>query len=143
MIYPTPYHLFGPAQTTNSQINGITGAPQFVGIALTGSTYPFNFHKSIPYADKAFLRVLWASRNINNYVRLVAFDDGPSNIVEIARVQGNGSMSPNNQGVDFTAAFNTLVTAGIRKNIGFQVGGDGINQWTIQAVRMEIDYDIS
>lgn len=141
-IVPVPFYLFGPAQTTSSQINGISGAPQWVGIVLTGSTYHFNFDNNVLPAQKASMRVLWSSRNTANYVQLVAFDDGPVNVVEIARVQGNGSMTPANQIVDFTAVFNDLRAAGVRKNLGFRVGGDGINQWTLNAVRLEINYQL-
>lgn len=132
------HHFFGPAQTSQSIINGVTGAPAWVGVALTGSAYPMWFNHEHLEAEKALFRVLWASRNTANYVQLVSCDDGPSNIVELKRLQGNGSMTPANQAIDVTAEYNALVAAGQFKNLGFRIGGDGVNQWSLMAVRLEL-----
>jgi hypothetical protein len=142
MILPVPYQLFGPAQTPQSVVSDIAGAPKWVGLALSGSTHRFHFAGGIAPVDSARLLVVWASRNTANYLRLVACDDGPSNIIEIARIQGNGAMGPSVQAIDITAALNALIAAGVDKQIGFQIGGDGINQWTLHEVQLEINYEV-
>ncbi len=142
MIVPSNFQLFGPSQTSGAILSQITSSPVWVGAALTGSTHLFHFSKGMATADRAFLRVLWVPRNTNNYVQLVHFDDGPTNIVEMKRLQGNGSMNPANQGILVTDEFNSLVAAGVDKNIGFRIGGDGIIQWTLLEVQLEIDFSI-
>lgn len=139
---PTVVNLFGPAQTPQSVLNGVTAAPQFVGMALTGSTHWFKFSQNMRPVVDARLLVVWASRNVSNYIRIIHFDNGPANIVEIGRIYGNGSMNPSGQALDFTQNFNNLVTQGIDKHIGFQIGGDGVNQWTLYEVQLELNFDI-
>lgn len=142
MILPSNIQLFGPAQTSQSAIVDTASAPKWVGQVLSGSTHRLHFSKSLPPVESARMLVLWAPRNTANYVRFVSCDDGPSNIVELARVQGNGNMGPTAQAVDITAALNSLTAAGVDKQIGFQIGGDGVNQWVLYEVQLEINYEV-
>lgn len=141
-IVPTNIQLFGPAQTPSSVIADTAASPKWVGMALSGSTHRFPFSTPMAPVSSARLLVLWASRNTANYVQLVTADDGPSNITEIVRVQGNGSMGPSVQGVDITAQLNALIAAGVDKHLGFRIGGDGINQWVLYEVQLEINYAV-
>lgn len=142
MIIPTNINLFGPAQTAQSVVADVAAAPKWVGLALSGSTHRFPFSAGVAPVGSARLLVLWAPRNTTNYVRLVAFDDGPTNIVEIARVQGNGNMGPSVQGIAITDQLNALRANGVDKQLGFQIGGDGVNQWVLYEVQLEINYDL-
>lgn len=142
MIIPSNIQLFGPAQTASSAIADTASSPKWVGQVLSGSTHRVPFSKGLPLVDSARMLVLWAPRNTANYVRFVSCDDGPSNIVELARVQGNGNMGPSAQAVDITSALNGLIAAGVDKQIGFQVGGDGVNQWVLYEVQLEVNYEV-
>lgn len=142
MILPVTYQLFGPAHTTSSALTAITGSSVFVGLALTSSTQLLRFSEGLPPVRRAFLRVVWSSRNTANYIRLIHCDDGPTNLTTMKILQGNGSMFPANQGIDITSEFNDLITLGVNKNIGFQVGGDGLNQWTLYEVQIEVEYEV-
>ncbi len=139
-VIVTNIQLFGPAQTTNETVTDTAGTPKWIGSVLSGSTHFFPFSKGVAPVASARLLVLWAPRNVANYVRLVTADNGPTNIVEIARVQSNGNMGPTAQAIDITQVMNNLITAGIDKQIGFQIGGDGINAWTLYEVQLEINY---
>lgn len=140
MIIPTNIQLFGPAQTSGSAITDTAASPKWVGMVLSGSTHRTLFSKGVLPVESARMLVLWAPRNTANYVRFVSCDDGPTNIVELARVQGNGNMGPSAQAVDITTALNGLISAGVDKQIGFQIGGDGVNTWTLYEVQLEINY---
>lgn len=143
MLIPTCINLFGPSQTAGSVITDTAGSPKWIGAVLSGSTHFFPFSSGVAPVERARLVVLWAPRNVANYVQLVSADLGPSNLVEIARVQGNGNMGPSVQAVDITNAFNALVAAGVDKQIGFRIGGDGINQWTLYEVQLELNYEVA
>lgn len=139
-VFATNIQLFGPAQTTNETVTDTAGAPKWIGSVLSGSTHRFQFSKGFLQVESARLLVLWAPRNVANYVRLVSADDGPSNIVEVARIQSNGNMGPTAQAVDVTQVLNNLIAAGVDKQLGFQIGGDGLNAWTLYEVQLEINY---
>lgn len=141
-VVPTNIQLFGPAQTTNETVTDTAGAPKWIGSVLSGSTHFFPFSKGVAPVASARLLVLWAPRNVANYVRLVSADSGPTNIVELARLQSNGNMGPSAQAIDVTQVMNNLITAGVDKQVGFQIGGDGINAWTLYEVQLEINYRI-
>lgn len=138
MIIPTNINLFGPAHSA-ACITQKTSAFQFVGDVLSCSTHRMPFSRMAP-VESARMLVLWAPRNVANIVRLIACDDGPSNIVEIARIVGNGNMGPTGQACDIAACLNTLIAGGVDKQIGFQIAGDGVNAWTLYEVQLEINY---
>lgn len=141
-VIATNIQLFGPAQTTNETVTDTAAAPKWIGSVLSGSTHRFPFSRGMAPVASARLLVLWAPRNVSNYVRLVSADDGPSNIVELARVQSNGNMGPTAQAVDVTQALNNLIAAGVDKQVGFQIGGDGLNAWTLYEVQLELNYQL-
>jgi len=66
-------------------------------------------------------------------------DDGPSNLIEIVQMTGDGTGNPVNQAVDVTTALNTLITNQVHKNIGFKVWGDSTpTAMQIYEVRLEL-----
>jgi hypothetical protein len=69
-------------------------------------------------------------------VRLVHMDDGPTNITEIWAVESN-TMTPIVSSYDVTADIQALITAGVDKQLGFQVHGDGTNSCTIYGAILE------
>ena len=145
---PVTYQLFGPAheQAALTKAYGPNFgqyAPWvFVGSCLTCSTSMFVFNLPMPSAYFARWQLIWTPNNTNTVARLVAFDDGPSNIVEIARIYSDGSMNPVAPAVDITAVFNQLVAAGVKKHIGFQISDDGVNKWTLFESRLDVNYNI-
>lgn len=143
MIIPAVYKLYGPAQTPSMIVTDTASDPKFIGQVLSGSTQFFNFSDGLTPVSKARLLVLWASRNVANYVQLIKCDSGPSNIEEVARIQGNGNMSVSVQAVDVTNQLNALIAAGQNKQLGFRIGGDGVNQWALYGVQLEVDYLVS
>lgn len=140
MVIPTCINLFGPAHAADS-VTQKSSAFDWIGTTLSCSTHRFPFSRMAPI-DSARMLVLWASRNTANKVRLVACDDGPSNVVEIARINGNGNMGPSGQSCDITQALNDLIAEGCDRQIGFQIAGDGVNQWTLYEVQLEIHYEV-
>lgn len=138
---PFNIQLFGPAHAADA-VSDVASSPKWIGSVLSNSTYWLEMSHGLAELAKARFTVFWTPRNTANYVRLVHADNGPSNIVEIARIQSNGLMTPTGQAVDVTAAMNALIAAGVDKHIGFQVGGDGVNQWTMNNVRLEMIFKV-
>jgi len=139
---PTTYQLFGPAHEKDG-ITAVHGATyKAVGACFSCSTVHIPFSQGLPPVERAWLRACWIPRNVAVSIRLIQFDGGPVNIVEMGRVNGNGSMNPTCTIVDATSHFNALVSAGIDKHLGFQIADDGVNVWTLYEVQLDVVYRI-
>lgn len=134
---PVAYQLFGPVQHDGREVNTYGSTYVFIGDALTASTKVFPF-QSMPLVEKATWKHVWTPNNTAAYVRLIHADNGPSNITQIVAVQSNGSSTPTVETVDITNDFNSLVVAGVEKQIGFQVKDDGVNESSIYESRIEL-----
>lgn len=66
-------------------------------------------------------------------VRLVLADNGPSNIQEIARIDGMNYHNPRVESRDITTSIQTLLDNGTYKIIGEQTYGNGVNGCLIYA----------
>lgn len=137
---PVTYQLFGPAHDKDGITAVHGGTFKAVGACFSCSTVHFPFSQSLPPVERAWVRVCWVPRNIAAVVRLIQFDGGPINIVEMGRVHGNGSMTPTCPIIDATSHFNALVSAGIDKHIGFQIADDGVNVWTLYEAQLDVVY---
>lgn len=84
----------------------------------------------------------WIPRNTNTIVRVINFDNGPTNIVEMGRMNSNGSMTPSCQAMDLTSQFLQLKLNQVGKHIGFQIADDGVNPWTLYEVQLEVTYEV-
>lgn len=137
---PVTYQLFGPAHEKDgiTAIHGVTY--KAVGACFSCSTVHIPFSQSLPFAERAWVRVCWVPRNIATTARLIQFDGGPINIVEMGRVYSNGAMTPTCPIIDVTSHFNALVSAGIDKHLGFQMADDGVNNWTLYEVQLDVVY---
>lgn len=118
------FDLFGIEQGAQALQASFT-TPTFPGSALTGNTRLFRFSKPHLRAARAEVLGIWSSVHTGNYLQIISMADGPSDIQEMGRIQGNGSMTPNTALVDITEAFNALVEAGADRHIGFRCGGVG------------------
>ena len=106
------------------------GAWAFPGAALTANTD--KLYASYLQGRTVLLAkwvIAWNPNTDTNPtgVRLVIFDDGPANIVEIARVERTNYHNPLSDGAYITAQIQAVLDAGIDKNLGMQTYGNGAN----------------
>jgi hypothetical protein len=111
------------------------------GNALTASAFKVYFDK-LTGAQIIFARVVFtwtpnAPGAPTSGVRLVHFDDGPANITEIIAFEDN-DMTPIVSTQDITADLQALLAAGVVKQLGYQVHGDGSNSCTIYGALIEV-----
>lgn len=142
MTLPLFVQLFGPVQNEGSLVTSIGPTWQWPGAATTASTKTFEFQLGFPIPVWVRWIVLWRTQTVNQYVRLVHADDGPSNITQIAQIQGTGRGEPDDSVMNVTVPFQTLVAAGQHKHLGWQLWGDG-NPIQIYEVRLEIGWQVS
>lgn len=108
----------------------------FVGQALSANIKRFRFDLGLDFVEDARWVTTWVGYSANNQVRLVHFDDGPTNVTEICVITNPGLSTPISQPVVIKDALNALRTAGVYKSIGFQVRGDAL--FAIQSSFLEI-----
>jgi hypothetical protein len=140
-----PIQLFGPVQSNGANIQTLPTTYAFPGSALTASTKTFDFELNggFPPVIFAVWRLIWTPGvTTANFMRLVHFDDGPVNVTQIVEIGGVSSSTPRNDAVEITTALNALITAGVRKNIGFQVKGNNSTSTTLYESRLEITYGL-
>ena len=141
MIIPVYVNLFGPNQFPGSLSAVVGSTYSWVGSALTASTKTFKFSLTgYPDIVDANFRAVWTTENTSSWIRLVHFEDGPSNITQIVEIQGTGSQNPANQVADITTAIHNLIVGGTNKNLGFQLKDDGTNAWRIYEIRLELNF---
>jgi len=105
---------------------------QWPGTALTANTFKMYIQHMVGKQIKfAAWRVVWNPSTVNGggttAIRLVNFDDGPSNIVEMARFDSpaGGYNSPRVETVNVTTALQNAINGGIEKQFGHQTAGTG------------------
>lgn len=123
-MIPATFQLFGPVQYdgAHKSVNGAVWV--FPGNALSASTKTFIFSRRLPFVTFARWLLVWTP-NASADARLVYFDDGPTNIVQVAELHG-ASSTPQATAVDITHTWNNLAQAGVTKTFGFQLKDDGI-----------------
>ncbi|RPJ28030.1 MAG: hypothetical protein EHM33_05990 [Chloroflexi bacterium] len=115
----------------------------FPGVALTANTKSFlgNFlqGRQLIYARWV---LAWNPNTTTSPtgVRLVYFDDGPTNIVEFARNEEASRISPMVGGAFVTSTFQYLVNNGLYKHVGQQTYGNGSNGALIYSSIIELAY---
>jgi hypothetical protein len=132
------FNLFGPAQGSGALVNSSPPSFTFPGSALTANTKRLPFH--IPHKQVQFAAwtLTWTPNSANNVCRLVHFDPGPTNIVEICRINGSSIGTPTTGLCDITVAINALIAAQAQKHIGHQFWGDGVTAWTLYSSHIEL-----
>ncbi|HET7736440.1 MAG TPA: hypothetical protein VFK52_10720 [Nocardioidaceae bacterium] len=65
--------------------------------------------------------LVWTPGNVNNGVRLVSADSGPTNIVQISEDTGDSTATPIVHTATITDDLNAIIAADAFKNIGYQV----------------------
>lgn len=104
---------------------------------MEGVTYPrvsyalFRVQSSVVYSNSALFR-------------LSAWDSGPTNPTPLAWVTnahpGGGNISSDS--AYFTNGLQQILDAGVPKNLGWQLAGDGTTPVTIYDVRLEIGWEV-
>lgn len=115
----------------------------FPGAALTASSFRFRGDKITKRIISASWIIVWNPSTTGGYtaVRLIKADDGPSNHIEIARVQHNNYTSPKVDVVDMTYQLNYLIDNKQYKQILQQTAGNGANGPLIYASWIEIVWE--
>ncbi len=137
-VYPQTINLFGPVQAGAALTQTAGSNWQFVGNALTASTKYFPFAEG-KYPDVHWARfvVVWGPGSVNNKIKFISADGGPTNFQDIGMVTGQATPNPVVSDVGVTAQLQQLVTNGVSKHIGFIAQGDG-TPFLLNEVRLEI-----
>lgn len=118
-------HLFGPTQGNGAHSQQAPPLWEFPGSALTSSTAKLRC--DLPLAGpivEAVWVLAWFPNSVVTRARICMMDDGPSNIVELARLEGRTSPGPIVSSINVTNALEAVRRAGKAKNIGGQFQGD-------------------
>lgn len=141
-VIPVTYQLFGPAHAADGVTSNHGWTWKAPGSCFTCSTQWFPFEHNLPTPISVRFMLCWIPRNTNTIVRVINFDNGPTNIVEMGRMNSNGSMTPSCQAMDLTSQFLQLKLNQVGKHIGFQIADDGVNPWTLYEVQLEVTYEV-
>lgn len=129
----------------STPIYGTTNGAAFAfpGNALTASSFRFRGDLGFRPILSAKWIIVWNPNTTSGYtaVRLVKGDDGPANLVELARVQHNYYTSPKVDAVDITAALQGIVNNQQYKQILQQTAGNGAYGALIYASWIEIVWE--
>lgn len=129
--------FYGPVQ--NEGINLATSATWTIHGAATSTSFKkFWFNRAWKNISWAALRVEWIPTVRANCIRLIAADDGIVNIQQLAEIVGTDNRNPVASAADVTTALRTLARAGVPKQIGWQVRGDGRTALRVYQVYLEI-----
>lgn len=141
VTWPAVYSMFGPVQG-NGALSQVPGASYaFQGEALTASTKRLFIGPNCARVHWAAVSVVWAPGSSQNSIEIVAFDDGPSNIVQLAVINGANLSTPTGTGVLITDKLRAIVATGIsHKHIGFRI--KGVTGYTINEVRMDVVWEM-
>lgn len=123
--------LFPFVEHANSAVTGSIGTSwAFPGYALTASTYRFYAqYLQGRHVLSATWVVAWnpTSGTVPTGVRLVKFDNGPLNIIEITSILMSNTLTPIGSGADVTSQIQTILDDGQFKQLGEQTIGNGTN----------------
>lgn len=134
----------------NSQtpLNGNTSkTPWFSGIALSASMHVINAMNNWLIGSKiTYARwvVAW-NPNTNTDVKtgllLVTADSGPTNILEVARIEHSNYMNPRVDAVDVTSVLNGMIQGGVWKQIGQQTFGNATTGPLVYSSTIEVIWE--
>lgn len=141
--------LFGPTQNEglldeNPVSYGAAPNVWVVPGASTSTSFKkFWFNRAWGNITWTAFRVEWRPRDTSQAIRLIDADDGVVNRQEIAEVRasdlGPGRIgNPSIGAVDITAQMRALAAAGVPKNIGWQIEGDGSAAMQVYHVYLEV-----
>lgn len=137
---PTTVQLFGPVHA-NGAVSDSATTPKFIGNALSCSMHTLDFDKPMAEIESAYVRVIWVPGSAANFINVVHADNGPQNITTIGQIIGENLNTPRVSGVFITEQIQALQAAGVAKNIGFQIGGNGTSM-TLFEVELQINFRI-
>ena len=130
--------LFGPVQNDGSHVQAASNIWQMAGASTSTSFKTFWFNRAWQRITWASLRIEWIPMVRANSLRLIAADDGISNIQVLAEIAGADHRNPLLSVVNVTVAFQQLARTGRQRHIGWQVRGDGRNQLRVYQIHLEI-----
>ncbi len=113
----------------------------FPGAALTASTAKLWFNLISQGSIIAARWVLaWNPKTgaSPTGVRLVYFDDGPANIVQIGEITSTNYSTPRVDAVWVTTYLQNLLASRVERNFGHQTFGNGVNGPSIYSSALEI-----
>jgi hypothetical protein len=140
LAYPFHMHLFAPVQIEGALVHTPTNQWAWPGEALSASTGHLAFRYGFPPVTFARAIIVWSPGSVNNGIRIVHADDGPTNITEMGRkISTESTQSPRAHGIILTDQLNELVNNKVSKHVGYQVIGDG-TPMTIYEVTLEITF---
>jgi hypothetical protein len=124
-----------------------------IDVADNGSTYGFltattaNVTAAVQFVGTARIvyarwRCIMGSNDTGNKARLVHFDDGPANIVQIAEVVSDGTGNPVNSATDVTTTVAALQDGIVDKNLGIQVSCVNGSVFTVYKQAIEYVFDL-
>ena len=138
--------LFGPRPGDGYTVPDGTGNGTYVFLtAVTASTLAAWAMVGVAKFRYVNWRNIASGTNTGDRMRLIHFDDGPANIVQIAEWTANGSGNPENFASNVSTTFQTLQdspTVTTPKNIGFQVDKINATAMIIYKVALEIMYEL-
>ncbi|KRR18136.1 discoidin domain-containing protein [Bradyrhizobium retamae] len=135
-ITQTMFDLFrNPA---NGVGGNTTTTYQFPGSALTASTIAFYANQGMRLQQARWLVALTPGHASNaTRIRVVNFDSGPNNIVSMAEISATGT-TPLTGGADITISLLGLINAGVFKQLGYQIAGNGVESPTVYLSTIEM-----
>lgn len=142
----TDYVLFRNPQTPiQGTANGGTFA--FPGSCLSANTCRMHISEFPPGRVVKYARwiITWTPQVLvagpTSAVRLIMFDDGPSNIVTIAQISTQPNIvyaTPRTDQVIITNELNAAIAAGVTKQFGHQTAGVGANGSLLYSSSIEV-----
>jgi len=117
----------------------------FPGKALTASSIPlkWNLMNNVNVVSAKWILVWNPFTAISpTGVRLVKMDDGPTNLVQLARIDGANTITPKVDSVILTNEFVIMASEGITKQIGQQTYGNGVWGGLIYASWIELIVEV-
>lgn len=117
----------------------------FPGTALTTSLRTIEAQTGLAAVRYANLTVEWKPTNADAKIKCVSADEGPTNIqnlgpwVQASDLTPDRINLPNIKVIDMTAPMQSVVAAGVQKQVGFQVSGAGIIYRLTLVIEWNID----
>lgn len=136
--------FFGPVGGLGYTVpDGVGDGTTFAWLTgITASTIANFLAGGVNRLSSAKFRVVAGASNSANKIRLVRYDDGPVNIVEIAVWTSTGLGGVENVTVDVTSELNAIIEAGTTRNLGMQVTKLAATTLSIYKVHLELAWEI-
>jgi len=141
-MIPTRIELFGARGGDGKQF--AAGQTTYAyPTALTASSWAV-FTSVTAKVTSAIFRVVWTPNAVGCGIRLLKFDDGPANEVQVGEITNSAATSPVSAIVDITADLQSIIdTAVAVKNYGWQFKGDGTVGPMIYSVWIDVVWGLS